>query len=248
MDLFHIVGQLGFRAFEAGDGFAGEGEVLPGACVPGTDVLRTSVVLTWADVIAGAVAGIAVEPRIPVTLDLEVQLRRPIRLGDAVTSEAYALKVGKQVVVTEARFRVDGEVVATAVGSFMVAPDPALVFDAGFPRSFERGGDLAEPFAERAGVVWPERGVAELPRREDGLNGVGAIQGGLVALAAEEAAASLADGPVVLEATNVRYLRPFSVGPARAVATGDAERAVVHLTDVGASKLGAVVTTQSLRV
>jgi acyl-coenzyme A thioesterase PaaI-like protein len=248
MDLFHIVGELGFRASQAGDGFVGEGEVLAGACVPGTDVLRTSVVLTWADVIAGAVGGIAVEPRIPVTLDLEVQLRRPIRMGDAVTSEAYPLKVGRQVVVSEARFKVGGDVVATAVGSFMVAPDPSLVFDGGFPRTFERGGNLAEPFAERAGTVWPDPGVAEVPRRDDGLNGAGAIQGGLVALAAEEAATSLADGPVVLEAMNVRYLRPFTVGPARAVATGDAERAVVHLTDVGASKLGAVVTTTSLRV
>jgi acyl-coenzyme A thioesterase PaaI-like protein len=93
-----------------------------------------------------------------------------------------------------------------------------------------------------------ERGVVEVPRRHDGLNATGAIQGGIVALAAEEAASSLADGPVVLDAMNVRYLRPFRVGPARAVATGDAGRAIVHITDAGSGNLGAVVTTRAHRL
>ena len=74
-------------------------------------------------------------------------------------------------------------------------------------------------------------GVVEVPHRPDALNGVGAIQGGVLAFSAEQAAASLADGPVLAESLVIRYLRPFMVGPARAVATGDAALSVVHVTD-----------------
>jgi hypothetical protein len=43
---------------------------------------------------------------------------------------------------------------------------------------------------------------------------------------------------------NVRYLRPFSLGPARAEAEVHGDVAVVHLTDVGSGKLSAVVTAR----
>jgi hypothetical protein len=52
----------------------------------------------------------------------------------------------------------------------------------------EEGGALRVPFAQRARCERREPGVAVLHRSEDGLNSAGTINGGLVALAVEEAA------------------------------------------------------------
>jgi hypothetical protein len=40
--------------------------------VPGTSRLRTSILATWADNLAGLLAVYAMAPRVPVTLDLDV--------------------------------------------------------------------------------------------------------------------------------------------------------------------------------
>jgi len=69
------------------------------ACVPGTSILRTSVIGTWADVIAGIIAGYAINPRIPLTLDLEVHILKPARVGTRIRSEATPVKVGRTVTV-----------------------------------------------------------------------------------------------------------------------------------------------------
>jgi hypothetical protein len=43
---------------------------------------------------------------------------------------------------------------------------------------------------------------------------------------------------------NLRFLRQFSIGPARAVAEGYGNFVVVHVTDVGAGKLSAIATAR----
>jgi acyl-coenzyme A thioesterase PaaI-like protein len=243
----HVVAELGLRLDHGGERFAGQGEVYAEACVPGTDVLRTSVLATWADVLTGAVAGHGVAPHIPLTLDLEVQVVAPIRLGTTVTVDASPIRVGRTIVVTSAQFSdaATGRLLATAFASFVPSPDPAAVFADGFPKVvFE--GRLSVPLAERIGsrVVGP--GTVEVPHRPDGLNAVGAIQGGLLAFAVEEAAASLTGAPVLAESLVLRYLRPFMVGPARAVAAGDGPGvSVVDVSDAGAGKLGLVATIRT---
>lgn len=242
----HIVTELGLH-LTGGDGaLHAHAEVSPHVCVPGTSTLRTSVLATWADVLAGTVAGDALNPRIPLTLDLEVQLRAQAHRGDRISAVASLLKVGRTVLVCETRFRdqATGAPVALALVSFIASPNPLHVFPDGFPRTWGTPGALIRPLAERVGARAVAAGTVEVPRRPDGLNASGAIQGGLVAFAAEEAASSLAAGPVVAEALNVRYLRPISTGPARAVAEGDSRFAAVHITDVGAGKLSTVATVR----
>jgi acyl-coenzyme A thioesterase PaaI-like protein len=243
----HIIAELGLRLDYDGEGVGGRAEVYTEACVPGTDVLRTSVLATWADVIAGVVAGYGVAPRIPLTLDLEVQVVAPAREGMVVKVDAASVKVGRTVVVTSAQFHeaTTGRLLAVAFVSFVPSADPAAVFDDGFPRVvFD--GRLSVPLAQRIGSLVVEPGVVEIPHRADGLNATGAIQGGLLAFAVEEAAAALAGEPVVAESLVLRYLRPFMVGPARAVATGDGPGvSVVQVSDVGAGKLGLVATVRT---
>ena len=64
-DPTYYVTQVAFSTLVEGDEIRGRGTVVPEACVPGTDAVRTSVVLLWADVLAGAAAGLAINPRIP---------------------------------------------------------------------------------------------------------------------------------------------------------------------------------------
>ncbi|WP_052711201.1 hotdog domain-containing protein [Pseudofrankia sp. DC12] len=242
----HIVTELGLRLTDGEGALHGHAQVTPHLCVPGASTLRTSVLATWADVIAGTVVGEALSPRIPLTLDLEIQLYAQARSGVRIGVVARLLKVGRTVVVSETRFHdeASGAPLAVALISFIASPNPRDVFPDGFPRAWGNPALLARPLADRIGGRTVAPGIVEVPRRPDGLNATGAIQGGLVALAAEEAASSLAAGPVVVEAMNVRYLRPISTGPARAVAVGDGRFSVVHITDVGAGKLSTVATVR----
>ena len=245
----HIVGELGLQTYAAGETFRGRSEVLAEACVPGTEALRTSVLATWADIVTGYAAMIAVAPRIPLTLDLEVQVVEPARAGSVVMSEAEITKAGRSIVMTQTPFRDEatGRLLAVAVVTFMASPNPDHEFehDNFVPPVWEQR--LAVPLAERIGSRIVEPGVAEVPRRPDGLNATGAIQGGIVAFAAEEAATSLVDEPALLEVFHLRYLRPFMVGPARAQASGDARLAQVRLTDAGTGKLGATATARLMK-
>ena len=63
----------------AGDGLEGEATVVPEMHVPGTDCLRASILAVWTDVLSGLLVGQVITPRVPVTLELAVDLYRPAR-------------------------------------------------------------------------------------------------------------------------------------------------------------------------
>ena len=239
-----ILAELGLRTAVDGPTAHGVAEVVDELCLPGTSALRTSVLATWADILTGAVAGVAIDPRIPLTLDLEVQLQRPVPAGIEIRVDAEAVKVGRRVILTEARFcdAASGEPFGLALVSFIASPNPEHVFEGGFPKLTHLGGRLDVALAERVGGTLVEAGTFDLPRRPDGLNASGAIQGGLVALGAEEAVRSALGTPAVPTSLTVRYLRPFAIGPARCVAEVRDDLAVVRLTDLGTGKLGAMAT------
>jgi acyl-coenzyme A thioesterase PaaI-like protein len=126
----------------------------------------------------------------------------------------------------------------------MVSPDPDHVAPEGFevaskgPRQH-----LASPFADRAGVVHVAPGVAEVPRRLETMNATGSIQGGLVALAIEEAVLA-AEPASVLTSLTLRYLRPYRQGPARATVELRDGLAMAEITDAGAGKLASTATAR----
>jgi acyl-coenzyme A thioesterase PaaI-like protein len=242
----HIIRELGMEISTADDTVRANATVFPETCFPGTTEVRTSVLATWSDVVTGTLAGNFMGNRVPLTLDLELQRLRPLVGVTSMEIIATPVKVGRTVAVTQARF-VDtesGDDVAVSFATFIASPDPAHVFPNGFPAPIRETNPrhLAEPLAERAQVRIVEPGTVEMPRRDDGLNATGAIQGGLVALAAEEALLSTGDSPLTVASLNIRYLRPFRVGPARAVASVSGTTGIVHLTDVGSEKLAALVT------
>jgi acyl-coenzyme A thioesterase PaaI-like protein len=150
------------------------------------------------------------------------------------------------VILADVRFHEDGddEPFAVGWGTFMPSPGVEDVFPDGFVPELVDRHRLDEPLRERVRARLVEPGVVEMPRHEDGLNAIAAIQGGILTVAAEDAALSLAEPGRTLSSMSVRYLRPFLVGPARAEAERIGDVVLIRITDVGQGKLGAVVTAR----
>jgi acyl-coenzyme A thioesterase PaaI-like protein len=241
----HILTDLGFVVGRSGDDVHGSAPVVPEMWVPGTTSLRTSILATWVDHVSGLVAIGALAPRVPVTLELDVHVYEQAPAGGTVHAVSRLVKAGRSVVVCGVDLTDhDGRPVAIGTASFMAAPDPGLEL----PRHISleampvTQGRLRRPFAERAGCRRREPGVAVLPRSEDGLNAAGTVNGGLIALAVEEAALSLTPG-ATLSSMALRYLRPVRSGPAVATAEVRAGLGRVEVRDAGGDDRPAVTAT-----
>jgi acyl-coenzyme A thioesterase PaaI-like protein len=248
----HITADLGLVGRLDGDVLRGSAEIGPHLLVPGAGCLRISVLAAWLDVLAGLLAVDLMRPRVPVTLDLSIELPRPATGLRRVDAVARVLKAGRSVAVTEIDFTADGsdEPVAIGTASFMAAPDASLTVPSladNLEHINANRGRLAVPYADRAGIELRAPGVAALPRRVDGLNAAGTINGGLLALVVEEAARSAAGGGT-LSSLVLHYLRPGRVGPAVATATLHGELGRVDVVDEGAEdRLTVVATTRTFR-
>ena len=123
----HIMRELGFDVARAGDEMRGSGHVVPAMWVPGTRVLRTSILAAWVDVAAGHVAIGLFDPGVPVTLDLDVHLHHPPAGCDEIQMTARVQKAGRSVSVLSIEI-VDGDElpVGFAHATFMAAPNPSL--------------------------------------------------------------------------------------------------------------------------
>jgi acyl-coenzyme A thioesterase PaaI-like protein len=221
--------------------------IIPQLHVPGCSQLRASILATWADHLMGLLASQVMMPRVPATLELDVHLYRPAPGAGTVEGRARLLKAGRSVLSACVDFFVDGEPLGVSAGSFMLAGDPnvrlpsTLSFEAAAPRA----ATLSEPIAERAGCERKQAGVAELPRRHDGLNSSNTINGGLLALVAEEALLSLAPHTTLCSLA-LRYLRPARIGPAVARATLRGGLGLVEVSDAGSEDRLAVTATARL--
>lgn len=212
----------------------GTAEVTPYLHAPGTSHLRTSVLAWWADVISGLLAAQVMTPRVPVTLGLDVHLYRPAPAAGMIRAVGQAVKGEGRVFAARVEFSTErGEPVGFSASSFMSSPDISLTMPPvtsvdGLPP----GARLTVPLADRAGCKRQEPGVAIIPRHEGGLNASNTLNGGLIALAVEEALLSLAPGET-LGSLSLHYIRPVRIGPAVATATMRAGLGRVELHDAG---------------
>lgn len=239
---------LGFGVARSGDEAHGSGHVTPEMWVPGTEVLRTSILAALVDVVAGHIAVGLFDPGVPVTLDLDIHLRRPAVGIDEVRMAARVQKSGRSVSVLSIDVAADGEEIGFAHATFMAAPNPSLrmptvVRDDGFLRPHP--ARLEVPFAERAGCERLGPGLASIPLRPDGLNAAGTLNGGLLALAVEEAALS-AEPTTSLASLSMRYVQPVRNGPAVARADVRYGLANIVVRDQGRDdRLAVIATTRS---
>ncbi|HET6948911.1 MAG TPA: hotdog domain-containing protein [Acidimicrobiales bacterium] len=242
-----VLRELGFAVERAGvERLRGTAAVVPEVCVPGTALLRTSVLATWADTLTGLLAVDVVGPRVPVTLQLDVDLYAPPAGVERIVATASRLKVGKAVFVATVDFADQRErPLGRGTGLFMVSPDPAVRMPGGVnpvDALAEPGGPLRVPLAERVGCVRRSGSEAVLPRRVEGLNASGTVNGGLLALVVEEAALAALPGST-LASMALRFLRPVRVGPAVATAAVHGPLAEVTVRDEGRDGAVAVAAT-----
>jgi acyl-coenzyme A thioesterase PaaI-like protein len=239
-----MLSELGFAVARTGTDLEGTASIVPGMCVPGTEHLRTSLIATWADHLAGLLAVTVVAPQVPVTLGLDVHLFSPAPGSGTLRCVGTTLKAGRSIFMASVEFSTgEGEPVAVSTGTFMTAPDPSLRL----PASLSFDGPQPElrlqvPWAERAGCERRQPGVAVLPRSDDGLNSSNTVNGGLIALVVEEAALSLSPG-ATLSSLSMRYLRPVRVGPAVATAHARSGLGQIEVRDAGNDNRLAVLAT-----
>jgi acyl-coenzyme A thioesterase PaaI-like protein len=239
----HILMELGFDVEQVGEEMHGRAVVTPEMLVPGSGILRTSILAAWADTITGLRALQEIRPRVVVTQQLDVHLFASPTAGAEVHALARAVKSGRSVVVVVVDFLADGEEIGVGTAAFMPAPDPNLLMPDDMVTGRKSGGPtLSVPIAERARVQRIGPGVAVVPNGSDSRNASNTLNGGLLALVVEEAALSLTPGES-LSSLAMHYLQPVRVGPAVATAEVRAGLGRVEVRDAGREDRLAVVAT-----
>ncbi|OHV39374.1 thioesterase [Pseudofrankia sp. EUN1h] len=235
----HVFAPIRVFVRRVGDELHGSIPMVPELYVPGTTCVRMAALAIWTDYLGGRLSIGVLAPRVPVTLDLGVELNTRSWETPEIRVTGRLVKSGRSVVVIATDFRrPDGTPLALGTAAFMTAGDPSLVMPPlrwededetlRFPRPPLRG-----PLAEHAGCEVRAPGVAAVARTENGLNSSDTVNGGLIALAAEEAALSLTPG-VPLSSMLLRFLSPVRRGPAVATARVSDGLGVVEVRDAGA--------------
>jgi acyl-coenzyme A thioesterase PaaI-like protein len=254
----HMLSELQFRPERGGldrGEVHGEAQVTPFMHVPGAPHLRTSVLAMWSDMLGGILSLTAMRPRVSVTLELDVHLYRPAPASGVVRAEGRTTKAGRSVHVAQVSFRDEaGEEFGFSTTTFMAAHDTSFTAPSTFTGPSTRTSmkiqrnlnRLSVPLAERARLRRGERGVAELPLSEDGLNSTDTMHGGLIALVAEESVLTLAEPGAMACSLQVRYLSPVRTGPAVATAAGRGGLYRCELRDSGnGNRLAALATVRT---
>jgi acyl-coenzyme A thioesterase PaaI-like protein len=212
--------------------------------VPGSKQVRASVLATMADVWTGALAGMACEPKLALTLDLTARLVGDVS-GDRLDIVGRVLKRGRTTIVTQTDFlhASTGLVVALSHATFVASPRPQDLIGPMVERRTTANA-LTGPIAEELGVTVLAPGVATLERGPYVNQPSGTLQGGVVAVLAEVAAETLTGGRVT--ELEVRYLSAIRVGPARtsAVALDDHTVRVEIRDPLNEDRLATVVMTR----
>jgi acyl-coenzyme A thioesterase PaaI-like protein len=240
----HVLSEVGWNGRRVGDEWHGEAQILRELHVPAAPHLRVAMLSCWSDHLIGMPAVHALMPRVPTTLDLQLNLYRPAPGSGLVRGRGWLIKTGRSVLTGTVEFTDEtGEVFAEGSGSFMAVADPNLRMPETISLELPpRAPSLTIPIVERIGIVHHARGQVELPRSDNGLNSSNTVHGGLLAILAEEAVLSLAEGRN-LSALSVRFLRPVRVGPAMATARLRNGLAIIEVRDAGSEDRLAVTAT-----
>jgi acyl-coenzyme A thioesterase PaaI-like protein len=221
----HFMATMGFDCRIEGD--LGLGQVSIGSYLRSAPQWpSTAALLTFADVVIGVLASHQTAPRISVTSNLAVHIVGPLPSDGALSMRGRLSKVGRSMTVgeTEMRASESGDLVATAIGTFLASPRPQDVARITHARFGPMPGAQpnADTLAGHVGLRVIEPGLTEIGLRSDLTNATESLQGGLVALlgetAAQTAASSTAGAPAVVESLDVYYLAAAWVGPFRAAA------------------------------
>jgi uncharacterized protein (TIGR00369 family) len=179
--------------------------------------VRAGVLATMVDMIGGGLAAQAAAPNWIATADLTLHLVRPVRDG-TIDALARVLRAGRTTVVLEVELRSAQTALGFATMTFSVLPrrddNPVITFSGEAPRTslVLPGSGFRAPVLDALGVtvVDAETGVVDVPVTDYSRNSLGALQGGVVAIAidvaAEQALRAACGAPVRVTDMQLTYL------------------------------------------
>ena len=212
---------------------------------------RAGALATLVDVIGGGLAASAATPGWIATADLTLHLVGAARPGAVVEARAEVLRAGRTTVVIEVA-RGDEHERSVGIATMSVAVLPRRDTNPEIERMRDSPSTMAtehsrleRPLLDELGVRVRDagRGVIEVPVIDGSRNSMGAMQGGIVATAAEVAAETAlraaTNEPLVVTDLQVTYLGFGRLGPVRTavdvLGTGKGHgSARVELVDAGA--------------
>jgi acyl-coenzyme A thioesterase PaaI-like protein len=207
---------IAFGYHVEGEVALGELEVDEELRIPGTRMVRPSILATVADVVAGSVANRLSMPRIPLTVDLTVHSFGGVTV-DVLAIVGRAVKAGRSMILTETTFFERGVERPVALSHATFFPSPNAAHEMEFVGSQERRPSrLRGSFTEQMGIRVVRPGITELDRVEYVMQPTGTIQGGAQAVLAEVAAETLVSAPIL--DLDLRFVNAIRVGPGRATA------------------------------
>lgn len=244
-----VIAELGLTIKRDGEDLVSEATVYDGMNIPGTDILRLSVVAAWADTILGVLALKSILPSVPATVSLDVHLNKPIRGKQIIYSRSSVIKIGR----TISEYLIDfsdgsGEALGYGHGLFMATPNPEYQLPAGddwvFKGFAEPKPGLSMPIAERISCEQKAPGIASLACSADIHNATRAINGGILTVAIEEAVLSTVSDEQSLSSMLISYQRSIRGGPAIAQARVTGHLARVEVIDASRDALAALASVQ----
>lgn len=244
-----VIAELGLTIQRNGEELISEATVYDGMLIPGTDILRLSVVAAWADTILGVLALKSILPNVPATVSLDVHLIKPIRGKQLIHSRSKAIKIGRTVSEYLIEFHDEsGEALGYGHGLFMATPNPQYQLPAGddwvFKGFAELRPGLTMPISERISCEQVAPGAASLPCSADIHNATKAINGGILAVAIEDAVLSAMSAEQSLSSMMISYQRSIRGGPAIAKAQLSGNLARVEVVDADKDALAALASVQ----
>lgn len=261
----HLLRRLGLVLDLAGDregsGWLGHHPTLADAA----GGIRIGLLATLVDVVGGTLA-VRVTGGRSATADLSIVLARPAE-APAVEARARVLRSGSTTLVVAVDLypapgpgrRARRAPLGSGTMTFSLLPrrpgdEPPPVGPGGPPRRARFGAlDLEAPVADEAGLGGGGAGPVPLAVTDELRNSFGAVQGGVLALLADEAAcraAQAALGPAACLGLHLAYLAPGRDGPLRAEAAlaGRGPRRTARVTTTDPSGGYRVVTVAHAEV
>jgi uncharacterized protein (TIGR00369 family) len=213
----HLLRDLALEVEHRDDGTSRVWLTVEPAMLDETGCVRAGVLATMVDVVAGGLSAHAAAPNWIATADLTLHLVRGATSG-TVAADARVLRSGRTTVVLEVVLRAGHAMLGIATMTFAVLPrrddNPVITFSADTPRAtlMQPGSGFRAPLLDELDltIVDAARGIVEVPVTEYSRNSLGALQGGVVAIAidvaAEQALRAACNGAVRVTDMQVTYL------------------------------------------
>jgi uncharacterized protein (TIGR00369 family) len=217
----HLLRDLALDVEHGGDGTSRAWLTVVPELLNDRGQVRAGVLATMVDMIGGGLAAHAAAPNWIATADLTLHVVGAAT-GGTVSASARVLRAGRTTVVMEVELG-DGRAGAAApfgyaTMTFSVLPrrddNPVITFDAATPRTslVLPGSGFEAPVLDSLGIdiVDAAAGVVDVPVTDYSRNSLGALQGGVVAIAvdvaAEAALRAACDAPVTVTDMQLTYL------------------------------------------